>query len=60
MAGKKELKAPKAPRLSAPIEEHKRHAEEVLAHEAYKHKPEGHPDVETEIPPEFMTGDGLG
>jgi len=39
---------PKAPKLEAPIHEHKKHAEEVLAIEEYKIKPPNHPVIETD------------
>jgi hypothetical protein len=40
----------KAPPIKAPIEDHKKHAEEVLADEKYKVKPEDFPDTDEANP----------
>jgi len=50
MPDKKPYADPKAPKLTAPIEEHKKHAEEVLADEKHKTKPEDFPDTDEANP----------
>lgn len=44
-------KLPKAPVAKAPIEEHRKHAEEVLAREEHKTKPAGFQDRFDEAKP---------
>ena len=40
-----------APKTKAPIEEHKKHADEFLAREEHKVKPKGYPTPDKEFDP---------